>query len=313
MWGVGVFMKVAGIFRCKDGREFSSFRVHSAKMLLENAGAHESRSKRLDKVSAPGNSVNVGATPDDIPVALRETPMVAAKQTVSKPMFYSGLAALALVGLGAGGFVALQIQRSQPAPVLATNSAQSIGTPSPQPSPTASPASSRDTLLNHFRYQEAPQSELVPIVSDGSMKMRQTAASAYQKMEAAAQQEGVSLVPISAFRSIADQNYLFFDKKAERGQDAAERAKVSAPPGYSEHHTGYAIDIGDGNVPATNLSPTFEDTPAYKWLKANAAFYSFENSFPKNNKQGVSYEPWHWRFVGDTQSLETFYKARQNK
>jgi D-alanyl-D-alanine carboxypeptidase len=132
-------------------------------------------------------------------------------------------------------------------------------------------------------------------------------------MAAAALRDGVVLVPISGFRTVADQKYLYFDVKAERGQDAKERAKVSAPPGYSEHHTGYALDIGDGNVPATNLSVNFEKTEAFRWLKANAAYYSFEMSFPKGNKQGVSYEPWHWRFAGDIQSLKTFYKAREDQ
>jgi len=70
------------------------------------------------------------------------------------------------------------------------------------------------------------------------------------------------------------------------------------------------VDIGDGNTPATNLSPDFENTAAFKWLEKNAPYYSFEISFPKNNPQGVSYEPWHWRFVGDRDSLETFYKAK---
>ena len=130
-------------------------------------------------------------------------------------------------------------------------------------------------------------------------------------MTAAARSQGVILVPISGFRSVSEQQHLFFDVKAQRNQLATERATVSAPPGYSEHHTGYAVDIGDGRTPATNLSQTFEKTAAYKWLAANAARYSFEMSFPKNNPQGVSYEPWHWRFVGDRHSLETFYKARQ--
>jgi len=48
-------------------------------------------------------------------------------------------------------------------------------------------------------------------------------------------------------------------------------------------------------------------------LSANAARYSFELSFAKNNRQGVSYEPWHWRYVGDRDSLETFYKAQNLK
>ena len=86
---------------------------------------------------------------------------------------------------------------------------------------------------------------------------------------------------------------------------------MSAPPGYSEHHTGYAIDIGDGQVPATNVSRNFEKTKAFQWLKKHAAAYSFELSFPLNNPQGVNYEPGHWRYVGDTDSLKTFYQAQQ--
>ncbi|MEM7758056.1 MAG: D-alanyl-D-alanine carboxypeptidase family protein, partial [Cyanobacteria bacterium P01_A01_bin.40] len=79
---------------------------------------------------------------------------------------------------------------------------------------------------------------------------------------------------------------------------------------YSEHHTGYAVDIGDGNAPATHLETDFANTAAFRWLEQNALKYSFELSFPPDNKQGVSYEPWHWRFVGDRDSLETFYKVR---
>jgi zinc D-Ala-D-Ala carboxypeptidase len=128
-------------------------------------------------------------------------------------------------------------------------------------------------------------------------------------MVAAARSSGVNITIISAFRSVEDQKRLFFGVGAARGQQPTKRAEVSAPPKYSEHHTGYAIDIGDSSVPATNLNQNFDTTPAYKWLKANAATYGFELSFPKDNIQKVSYEPWHWRFVGDINSLETFYKA----
>jgi zinc D-Ala-D-Ala carboxypeptidase len=264
----------------------------------------------LDKVSAPDN-----LTPpqppiaDDIPVALREGVPTASKPKVNRLALFAGLTALGVLALGAGGLLAFQLQRSQLSSNAASISPDSQATSSP--TPTASP--SPDTMLGHYRYKEAPQAELAPIVPDGTIKLRKSAAQAYREMEAAAQKDGVSLVPLSGFRSLTDQDYLFFDKKAERGQVATERAKVSAPPGYSEHHTGYALDIGDGSVPAANLSQTFENTPAYQWLQANAAFYSFEISFPKNNKQGVTYEPWHWRYVGDRDSLETFYKARSAK
>ena len=112
------------------------------------------------------------------------------------------------------------------------------------------------------------------------------------------------------FGTISLRNSLFFGVKEQRVQDATKRAEVSAPPGYSEHHTGYAIDIGDGNAPTTNLETDFASTAAFRWLEQNALKYSFELSFPPDNPQGVSYEPWHWRFVGDRDSLETFYKVR---
>jgi D-alanyl-D-alanine carboxypeptidase len=173
------------------------------------------------------------------------------------------------------------------------------------------PSTDTDNVLNHLPYNEAPESELVSIGS--GYRLRKTAAAKFQSMVAAARSSGVNITTISAFRSVEDQKRLFFGVGAARGQQPTKRAEVSAPPKYSEHHTGYAIDLGDSSVPATNLNQNFDTTPAYKWLKANAATYGFELSFPKDNIQKVSYEPWHWRFVGDINSLETFYKAHNLK
>lgn len=102
--------------------------------------------------------------------------------------------------------------------------------------------------------------------------------------------------------------FLFFQLAQSRALRPEERAALSAPPGYSEHHTGYAIDIGDAQFPQWDTQEAFETTPAFRWLERNAARFGFELSFPRNNPQGVNYEPWHWRFVGDRHSLETFYK-----
>lgn len=168
----------------------------------------------------------------------------------------------------------------------------------------------QETLLGHLPYDVAPESELVPISIDGRLKLRPAAAKKFQQMQAAAKADGINLVAISAFRNTKEQEKLFFKVKEQRVQNATTRAEVSAPPGYSEHHTGYALDIGDGNAPATNVEDEFAQTAAFRWLKQNALKYSFELSFPPNNPQGVNYEPWHWRFVGDRNSLETFYKAR---
>ncbi len=263
----------------------------------------------MDNVGSPNNPPKVAAAPlDDIPVALRETPNNVNKPRDNTVIVAGSLSALGMAALVAGVMFSLRVQQTQNA-VVATASPAPTNT---QTTPVK-PASAGDTLLGHYAYPEAPRAELVPIVDDGSIKLRKAAAKAYKEMVAAAAADGINLVPISGFRSINDQEYLYFDVKAERGQVAAERAKVSAPPGYSEHHTGYAIDVGDGDVPATNLSQSFEKTPAFKWLKENAAHYSFELSFPKNNRQGVSYEPWHWRYAGDIQSLQMFYKARETE
>lgn len=164
------------------------------------------------------------------------------------------------------------------------------------------------TLLGHRAYDEAPASDLVALTADGRIKLRQAAAEKFEDMAAAAANEGVILVPLSGFRSQADQTRIFFEVQKERGQAATTRAEVSAPPGYSEHHTGYALDIGDGKRPDTDVESSFGETEAYRWLQQNAVRYGFELSFPPGNPQGVAYEPWHWRFVGDRNSLETFYQ-----
>lgn len=166
------------------------------------------------------------------------------------------------------------------------------------------------TLLGHFPYKEAPLNMLRPITPNGQIQLHQAAAAKYLEMAKAARSAKVELVPISGFRSLTDQDYLFFDLKAQQGTQTMQRAAINAPPGYSEHHTGYAIDIGDGTRPETNLELSFETTAAFRWLQANAVRFGYELSFPQNNPQGVDYEPWHWRFVGDRASLETFYKAR---
>lgn len=255
------------------------------------------RSGVLNNGGLPGKPAKFSVSPeDDIPEAMRDTPDLKPKSRLQPRVLVIGA-----VGIGAVALL-LGVLLSKPqSPTIAS---------APAPSPQVR-AQDSDRLLGHFPYPEAPASELKPITSDGQILLREAAAKKYLEMSSAARQAGVSLVPLSAFRSVNDQQSVFFDVKAQRGQGAPKRAEVSAPPGYSEHHTGYAIDIGDGNTPSTNLSPDFDKTAAYQWLEKNAPFYSFELSFPKNNPQGVSYEPWHWRFVGDKNSLETFYRAKQ--
>lgn len=162
-------------------------------------------------------------------------------------------------------------------------------------------------LLGHFPYGELPGSQLVSVAP--GLALQSDAARSMLAMQRDAAESGVRLVVLSAFRPVALQQELFFDIKAERAQSARERAMVSAPPGFSEHSTGYAVDLGDGTEPATNLAPSFDQTAAFAWLQAHGARYHFTLSFPRNNHQGVSYEPWHWRFEGSAEALKVFEQA----
>jgi zinc D-Ala-D-Ala carboxypeptidase len=254
---------------------------------------------------------------DDIPEAIRRSEDEPAKSRVSAPVLAMGGLAVGAIALITAALM-LWPKGEPTAPIAVEGNSSSVS-PSAAPSPlpiqttAASPQASPDQVLGHFAYAEAPANELEPITADGSIQMRQAAAQAYRKMSADAAAAGVRLTVISGFRSAADQNDLFFRVKEQRNQAVSKRAEVSAPPGHSEHHTGYAVDIGDSDRSDTNLSQSFETTPAFAWLSENAAQYSFEISFAKGNTQGVSYEPWHWRFVGDRSSLETFYRAQHLK
>ena len=183
---------------------------------------------------------------------------------------------------------------------------------SPPPVPGLQARLSADgRLLGHFPYGEVPAQDLVSIGS--GLTLQRDAAIAFVAMQQAASADGIDLTVLSAFRPVSLQKSLFFDVKSERNQTAEERAKVSAPPGFSEHSTGLAVDLGDGADPAANLSKSFDRTAAYAWLVANAARYHFQLSFPVNNAQGVSYEPWHWRFEGSAEALKQFEPAHRLK
>ena len=116
-------------------------------------------------------------------------------------------------------------------------------------------------------------------------------AAAWQDMQSAARQEGVTLLIVSGFRTVEYQASLI-RKKINAGQSLSEILAVNAAPGFSEHHSGRAIDIASpGSRP---LTEEFEETEAFVWLKKSALRFGFEMSYPRENAQGFIYEPWHW-------------------
>ena len=164
-------------------------------------------------------------------------------------------------------------------------------------------------LLGHFAYPMAHGADLVEVMH--GHRLHGDAAAAFLAMQGDAAEDGVELRLLSAFRDQEIQHNLFFAVMVERGQRPEERAKVSAPPGYSEHHTGYALDLGDARRPELDLEETFDQSAAFAWLQQHASRYHFRLSFPADSRQGVAYEPWHWRWEGSSQALELFEQARR--
>ena len=167
----------------------------------------------------------------------------------------------------------------------------------------------------HFSYLEGNLDHMLIISSyaEGEHqrfeRLATEAALALMQLIYAARDDGVWIVPVSGFRTNDYQNKLFVNQTQKKGSEEAA-AKLSAPPGYSEHHTGYAVDLTDGNFPQQDITEQFAETEAFKWLEIHAREFGFELSFPENNSQGISYEPWHWRFINSLKAEEIFRVAR---
>jgi LAS superfamily LD-carboxypeptidase LdcB len=132
-----------------------------------------------------------------------------------------------------------------------------------------------------------------------SLRLLPAAAHALERLRREARRDGVSIEIVSGFRSPGYQARLW-QRKLAAGQKLADIAKVSAPPGRSEHHSGRAVDLASGPGPV--LEASFAKTPAYRWLRQNAARFGFVETYPKGNPYGVVAEPWHWCWQGSSSS-----------
>ena len=163
-------------------------------------------------------------------------------------------------------------------------------------------------ILGHLPYAEIPKEKLVLI--EPNIQVHIDMRDSLLKMREKAKKDGIYLVFLSGYRSINLQNEIFYSLKSFRNQEAAERARVSAPPGYSEHSTGFAIDIGDATQRETDFETEFENTDAFRWLTKNAAKFHFKLSFTKDNNF-IDYEPWHWRYEGSIEALKIFESSNR--
>ena len=144
-------------------------------------------------------------------------------------------------------------------------------------------------------YDEAIPGALIPIAAESPrlIQLIRPAAHAWKQLVAAAAADDVTLLPLSGFRTVAYQAELI-RKKLRKGTTIEEILRVNAAPGYSEHHTGRAVDMGTPGC--TPLETAFAETRAFSWLQQRAEMFGFSLSFPTNNVHGFVYEPWHWRW-----------------
>lgn len=149
---------------------------------------------------------------------------------------------------------------------------------------------------NRPAYDEAVELVEVGLNLVGRMqRLTPETARQWQAMQAAAAAQNVTLLIVSGFRSI-DYQARLIRKKLNAGQLVSDILAVVAAPGYSEHHTGRAVDIASpGSRP---LTEEFEESEAFRWLLQHAAEYGFFLSYPRDNPAGFIYEPWHWAQKG---------------
>lgn len=181
--------------------------------------------------------------------------------------------------------------------------------------PSSAPVAADGRVLGHLPYGDVAPGTLVDAPAGFALRGRclvqPDVMPDLQRLLAAAGADpatGGTLRATSCHRSLPWQESVFC---RETLGDPSVRAISVAPPGHSEHATGYAIDF------AVRPSPNCPDAeacmaalPAAKWLLANAPRFGFEESFPGGNRQNVKWEPWHWRWVGTSRDAPGAAKAR---
>ena len=160
---------------------------------------------------------------------------------------------------------------------------------------------SKDTLMivnKHYKIENNYKpGNLVTVLSEHGYpnKIRADVYEEFKKMYNAAKNDNVSIFIASPYRSYSDQNALYTYYVNTDGKKNADT--YSARPGFSEHHTGLAMDL----IPEYGLDlDTFENSDGFKWMQENAYKYGFILRYPKDKEYitGYIYEPWHYRYVG---------------
>jgi len=145
----------------------------------------------------------------------------------------------------------------------------------------------------HYEAEELTIGERDP--NGKEIPMELLTARKWNEMKMAASADGIVLLVETAFRDLNEQADLIRTQLAE-GNSLSDALKWIAAPGYSEHHTGRAIDIGSPDCFPIPPTDEFETTKAFAWLKQHAEKFGFFLTYPRDNPYGIIYEPWHWCF-----------------
>lgn len=206
------------------------------------------------------------------------------------------------------GFLVLRVVNNGGSNSFAEPASSSFYEKTPEKPPTNSPevstreVNSSEVLVNKKNplpagYEPANlRSVNVPKGSEALLQSQ--AADALEELFRAATLTGVNLKIISAYRSYGDQAAVFNDYVTKYGTEEAET--FSARPGYSEHQTGLAVDVG--SIAATcELEVCFGETIEGDWIAKNAHLFGFIVRYRKSDSviTGYQYEPWHLRYLGN--------------
>lgn len=162
------------------------------------------------------------------------------------------------------------------------------------------------------KIEEEVSEDKLTTLSDNSHQVDSRIAKDYEAFSDAATKAGFPLVIISAFRSVESQkevfdtnvNSLISGNGLSEEEAIAKTKETITEPGYSEHHTGLAVDVVDqdwyDSYSTQVLDASYSDQPGAKWIAENAAKYGFIIRYPKDRQDitGITYEPWHIRYVG---------------
>jgi zinc D-Ala-D-Ala carboxypeptidase len=184
---------------------------------------------------------------------------------------------------------------------LATTAALLLGlltaAPAQAAEPIRDPAHSRVLVNKDHPLNPATFTPTVVRWKTTSHRMRSDVRTKLTGLFTGASNAGHSIAVVSAYRSYAQQRDLYNYYVRTYGKAYADR--ISARPGYSEHQTGLAVDVGLASG-SCGLEACFGDTAAGKWVAANAYKYGFIIRYPRGYEgtTGYTYEPWHLRYVG---------------